>query len=213
MLLNEIHQGGIRALIAYDDTIFNNMVLPTGVSLQDVVDHIFFKYGDAPLFSPSPEVMKYYIGEWSRRRLPLWNRYKAVIDAEYDPLRNYDRTEQIELTHGKKTTYAGSVDDGVSGSYTDTITNEISADNASTYQPDNKSTNDHTFNQYKNTTTFNNRSDTNSGKDVTAIHAFGNIGVTTSQQMAVEELNLIPRLDLIDYIADDWHAEFCLSIY
>lgn len=213
MLVNEIHQGGIRALIDFDTTIFNNMVLPTGVSLQDVVDHIFYKYGDAPLFSPSPDVMKYYIGAWSRRRLPLWNRYKAVIDAEYDPLENYNRTEQVELTHGKKVTYAGSVEDGVSGSYKDTTENQISADNASTYQPDTKSETDHTFNQYKNTTSFQNRSDTNSGKDVTAIHAFGNIGVTTSQQMAVEELNLIPRLDLIDYIADDWHTEFCLSIY
>lgn len=213
MLVNELHQGGIRALIDYDNTIFNNMVLPEDVSLQDVVDHIFFKYGDAPLFSPSPEVMKYYIGAWSRRRLSLWNRFKAAIEEEYDPLHNYDRHEQIDLTHGKKVTYAGSVDDGVSGSYTDTITNEISADDASTYQPDNKSTNDHTFNQYKNTTTFNNRSDTNSGKDSTTIHTYGNIGVTTSQQMLTSELDLLPRLDLIDYIADDWHSEFCLSIY
>ena len=213
MLVNEIHQGGIRALISYDPTIFNNMVVPNDISLGDVIDHIFFKYGDAPLFSPSPEVMKYYIGAWSQRRLPLWNRYKAVIDAEYDPLENYNRTEQVELTHGKKVTYAGTVEDGVSGSYKDTTENQISADNASTYQPDSKSETDHTFNQYKNTTSFQNRSDTNSGKDVTAIHAFGNIGVMTSQQMAVEELNLIPRLDLIDFIADDWHSEFCLAIY
>ena len=66
MLYNELHHGGIRALIDYDDTIFNNMVLPAGVDLSDVVDHILFKYGDTPLFSPEPAVMKYYISKWSR---------------------------------------------------------------------------------------------------------------------------------------------------
>ena len=89
MLVNEIHQGGVRALVDYDTTIFNNMVLPSGISLQDVVDHIIFKYGDTPLFSPSPAVMKYYIGEWSRRKLPLWERYKKAIELQYDPIENY----------------------------------------------------------------------------------------------------------------------------
>ena len=41
----------------------------------------------------------------------------------------------------------------------------------------------------------------------------GNIGVTTSQQMLQSELDLIPKLSLIDYITDDFHIEFCLGIY
>lgn len=213
MLLNELHQGGIRALLAWDDTIFNNMVLPEDISLDEVVDRILYKYGDTPLFTPDPDVIKFYIARWSTRRLPLWERYYAVITEEYDPLHNYDRHEQVDLTHGKKITYAGSIQDGVSGSYKESTTNEISADNASTYQPDNKSETDHTFTNYQTTQSYNNRSDTNSGKDTTVIHAYGNIGVTTSQQMLESELDLLPRLDLIDYIADDWHSEFNLMIY
>lgn len=238
MLLNELHQGGIRAIIDYDGTVFNNMTLPTGVSLADVVDHILYKYGDAPLFSPDPHVLKFYFGRWSSRRLPLWERYKNAIELEYNPIENYDRQEDVTFTHGKKVTYAGTETNGISGGYTDatsgnikvetddTTTNEISADNANTYQPDNKSTLDgeqntsftnyqeqRTYNNYQATRGFTNRTDTNSGDDVTSGRIHGNIGVTTSQQMLTSELDLIPRLDLIDFIADDWHDEFCLKIY
>lgn len=179
MLVNQIYQGGIRALIAYDSTIFDNMTLPEGVELQSLVDHILFKYGDAPLAVPDPAVMKYYVTIWSAERLPLWNRYKAAVEAEYNPLENYDRTEL-------------SKNDYTPGS---TREMQISADNASTYQPDAK--------------------EINSGvdKNVYDSHIHGNIGVTTSQQMLAAELDIIPRLDLIDLIADDWHQEFNLLIY
>lgn len=67
--------------------------------------------------------------------------------------------------------------------------NTISADNASEYQPDSKTV-------------------------VTPdLHTYGNIGVTTSQQMLEAELNIIGRLDPAEYIADDFRQEFCLDIY
>ena len=167
MFINELHQGGIRAIIDYDNTVFDNMVLPENIELSDVVDHILFKYGDTPLFAPDPEVIKFYIGKWSARRLPLWNRYIEVVSAEYDPIENYDRYE----------------------SGTDTTELQISADNASTYQPDSKSIR------------------------MPDLHMHGNIGVTTAATMQKEILDLLPRFDVIDFIADDFKAEFCLLVY
>ena len=238
MLLNELHHGGIRALLDYDNTLFDGMSLPEEIALADVVDHIIYKYGDTPVYAPDPAVIKYYIAKWSARKLPLWERYLAAVTEEYDPLHNYDRHEEIDLTHGKTVTYSGTESDGISGGYTDgtsgtikeerddTTTNEISADNASTYQADNKSTldgetntsftnyqNQRTYNNYSATHSFTNRTDANSGTDSTDIHAYGNIGVTTSQQMLAAEIDILPRLDAIDYIATDWHDEFCLSVY
>lgn len=179
MFVNELHQGGIRALVDFDNTLFNDMVLPEDVEPEDVVDHILYKYGDTPLFCPDPEVVKFYIGRWSKRRLPLWERYKAAIEAEYDPIENYNRTDEGTLTFTPLTT----------------MERKISADNATDYQPDTK--------------------DIRGGYDTTGtnFNSHGNIGVTTSQQMLESELDLIPRLDLIDYIADDFRAEFCLSMY
>lgn len=167
MFINELHQGGIRAIVDYDNTVFDNMVVPEDIQLSDVVDRILFKYGDTPLFAPDPAVIKFYIGKWSERRLPLWNRYIEVAGAQYDPIENYDRYE--------------------SGS--DTTELQISADNASTYQPDSKSIR------------------------TPDLHIHGNIGVTTAATMQKEILDLLPRFDVIDFIADDFKAEFCLYVY
>lgn len=167
MFVNEMHQGGIAALLDYDNTIFDGIVLPTGISAEDVIDKIIFKYGNTPLMHPDPAVMAYYIPKWSARRLAIWERYNKAINTEYDPLNNYDRYEE-----GKST-----------------AENTISADNASEYQPDSKTI-------------------------VTPeLHTYGNIGVTTSQQMLEAELNIVTRLDLINYIADDFRNEFCLDVY
>lgn len=221
MLVNELHQGGIRALLAWDDTIFDAMQVPDGVDPNDVIDRIVYKYGDTPLFTPDPAVVKFYVQRWSQRRLSLWERYKAAIELDYDPIENYDRIEEETLTHGLKVSHTGTVTDKPSGTITDSVDRtqeqQRSADNASTYQPMDKETdtgksNERTFTGYQEQRTYNN-DDTNSGKDIRDSRIHGNIGVTTSQQMLNSELDLIPRLDLIDYIADDWHAEFCLMMY
>ena len=183
MLVNQIYQGGIRALLDWDITIFDNMVLPDDLNSDEVrqmiIDRIIFKYGDAPLFCPDPAVMKYYIAIWSTQRGPLWQRYYNACFADYNPIENYDRHENTSDIF-----YPGS-----------TIENQISADNSSTYQPDNKTV--------------------SSGKDKREItgRIHGNIGVTTSQQMLESELELLPKLDVIDIIADDWHQEFNLLMY
>lgn len=180
MFVNELYHGGIRALLDYDPTLFDNMVVPEDMDLSEIVDHIIYKYGDTPLFSPDPSVIKYYIGRWSARRLPLWDRYKAAVEMEYNPLENYDRNEKSD-------------NDFTPGAVYESL---VSADNSSTYQP-------------------NTQSKGSGGKDNTHYESriHGNIGVVTSQQMLTAELDLNPRLDVIDYIADDFKQEFCLLMY
>lgn len=240
MLINQLHTygAGIRALYDYDDTIFDDMNVPEGFTKEEIMNRIFFKYGDTPLYMFNPEIMKYYIKEWSARLLPLWERYAAAVALEYDPIENYNRTEKRELTHGKKVSYTGTITDGTSGKIVDTpsgtitdsvdttTTNELSADNSATYVGDNKTTvggkaNERTytnykeeksFEQYQEQKTFNN-SDQNSGKDVEDVHIFGNIGTMTSQSMLTSELDLIPRLDTLDFIVDSFKTEFCLYVY
>ena len=203
MLVNELCQGGIRAILAYDRTVFDDMALPEGIDQQEVVDHILFKYGNTPLFSPDPAVMKYYIQRWSNHRLTQWERFKKAIEAEYNPIENYDRTEEHKdsFKHGHNV----STDDDITNK--STIENLISADDAQDYQPDAKGLQDS-----KNSRDI---SEKHSGTDERTINSriHGNIGVTTSQQMLESELDLIPRLDVVDYIADDFKNEFCLYIY
>ena len=232
MFVNQIYQGGIRALLAYDNTLFDNFTAPTDpegtpVDLDLIINRILYKYGDAPLFTPDPAVMKFYIGQWSERRQPLWNRFYKAILEEYDPLSNYDRTEKTTdyLTYGHKIVTNDDLKHGHKVVTNDDLTagtsveNQISADNASTYQPDNKAINsgkdERDIDETHSGTDERDLDETHSGTDKrdydSRIH--GNIGVTTSQQMLQSELDIIPELDLVEFIADDFHSEFNLMMY
>lgn len=41
----------------------------------------------------------------------------------------------------------------------------------------------------------------------------GNIGVTTSQQMLEQEIDIAPKLNVYDYIIDSFRRRFCLLVY
>lgn len=231
MLYNELHQGGTRALLDWDNTLFDNLVLPDDLNTDEVkqmvVDDIIFRHGDQPLFVPDPTVMKYYIGAWSARMVPLWQRYYNVCIAEYDPIENYNRIEDttVDLTHGHSITtdddlthgHTVTTDDDLTGGIT--VEQQVSALNENTYQPESKTLNGgkdqrdisekHTGKDQRDVT------ETHSGTDSNTIdgHVHGNIGVTTSQQMLESEIALIPKLDIIKYISDCYQAEFCLAVY
>lgn len=233
MLVNELWQGGIRALLAWDDTLFDNMALPEDedgnvvATKDDIVNHIVFKFGDAPLFCPDPQVMGFYITKWSSRRKAQWDRFYKAISIDYEPLENYDRVEKTtdDLTHGHKVvtnddlTHGHKIVSNDDLTHGHTVEAQISASNESTYQPDNKAINagkdQRDLDETHSGKDERDLDETHSGTDKRAYdsHIHGNIGVTTSQQMLASELDIIPRLDLIDFIADDFHEEFCLMMY
>ena len=233
MLFNELHQGGIRALLDYDDTLFDDMVLPEGLDDEDgvvrglIIDDIILRHGDTPLFIPEPAVMKYYITSWSSRMQPVFQRMWNACIAEYDPIENYnrqeDRTETTKDTMGNTRTLDTSNDtsgtDTVTESGTRTTENSVSAENVTTFSPDNKSveTPDITTERTPDLSVTDTGTITDDGSYDGSLtidsHIHGNIGVTTSQQMLEQELAIVPKLDIIRIISDSWAAEFCLAVY
>ena len=125
-----------------------------------------------------------------------WTRLWEILTAEFNPLENYDMSEIKYIDHGHVETNSGT--DTTNRTGTDTVTHtgdteaEVSALNSSTYQDSAKNT--------QNTTDLDTRnmSDalvhghilTNSGRDTETLTRSGNIGVTTSQQMAQSSLDL-----------------------
>ena len=72
----------------------------------------------------------------------------------------------------------------------------------------------------KDETTFGRKDETTFGKvteDTTGhqinSHISGNIGVTTSQQMLEQELDIAPKLNIINHIIDSFKSRFCLLVY
>ena len=217
MLFNELHQGGIRALLDWDGTLFDEMVLPEGLDDEDgvvrklITDDIILRHGDTPLFIPEPAVMKYYITSWSMKMQPVFQRMWNACIAEYDPIENYNRseyrTETTEDTMGNTRT----LDTNTATTGTFTTETSVSAENVTTFEPENKTV-DTPDTDVADTGTVTDDGSYDGSLTVNSnIH--GNIGVTTSQQMLEQELALVPKLDIIRIISDSWAPEFCLAVY
>lgn len=225
---------GIVDLMIWDDTIFDLLVLPDGIDRDLTVNTILERVGKTPLAHPDPEYTKYYINVWSARRAPIWKKLLESTQFVYNPIHNYDRNEEItdtreetiDRTQNRTTT--GTVTDTGSTNVTGDVTgnvaskHDVSAENATDYQADTRDNEDTTSHNTQETA-VQAQSDTQTGEDMTGkdtrsetykhtSYMFGNIGVTTTQQMIEAEREVV-QFSVIEFIADDFKNEFCLSVY
>ena len=171
----------------YHSDLFEYLELPDGITKETFIDTLMAVYGEFPTIYPNPDYMKWYIGLWSRKsQQDLLKISQALLD-DYNPLHNYDRYEDI----------TENVENGINTE--GTSENQVSAYNATTYQPDNKTiTNGETSGTEDRTRTG---------------HMYGNIGVTTSQQMLEAELKLRAESNLYNIVTGLLAKEICIMIY
>lgn len=218
--------GDTETLLLTEPDLFSELVLPSGMDAASVVNCILTIHGRTPLDHFDPGYMRRAIGVWSRRRKPIWEKLLKTTQFEYDPISNYDRKEEYEDKHtstDKKESTSSSKSDvtntvvGVSG-YSENTENQVSADNVSGYSPESKRMGNSSENSSTKTTDAG--AGTVSGKDVTehreeikhTAHFYGNIGVTTTQEMIAEERKIVD-FSLEEIIADDYRDRFCLDFY
>ena len=98
-----------------------------------------------------------------------------------------------------------------------TVTANTTVDNTDTETRNTTTTTDNTTTDTLNTKveTDNTRNATDSldGETVHSGRVHGNIGVTTSQQMLKSELDLVPQLNIINYIVHSFKMRFCVLVY
>lgn len=185
----------ITGLYEWDNTIFAGWVLPTGVNLETLKNLILHECSGLELTLPEPDIFKMYSASWCLRKAHAWERALAVINAEYNPIHNYDRQE--------RRTQAETGSSGHSGELESTSTEETAAFNASTYAPKGKLKNEQ---ESESSATYGRNA-------LDTVQISGNIGVMSSQDMVNQELDLTPRLDIYHIILQDFKKEFCLQIY
>ena len=222
-------------LYNYDGTLFDNLTLPNGYNKSTFIDTLLLEHGEKCVLYTDPDFMKFSIGAMGRKWYHELERIYQTLTADYNPLYNFDRNEtyfdQIYGTNSEATTGwkgGGSTRTNNPEYFTEQMTDgktteKVSAFNSTDYEPDKEVTQSAGKMKYSGKTEDvaenfgENSNGTLQGSEQKAIthtaQLYGNIGVTTSQQMARDEVNLRIDMDLYAVATGIFANELLINIY
>ena len=182
--------------------LFQNMKIPAGIDRQDLIDNILEQGAAFEILYPDFEYLQFSIGAWSKRWYRTMEKWLKALNVQYDPLNNYDRHE--EWTDNDKVSGKTETAAGVNTTGQDELS--VTAYDSDQYHNKEKTDSSGTSESTGSSETNTDGTSTHSG------HLYGNIGVTTSQEMLREELD-VQKFNLIQQITDLFINEFCIMVY
>lgn len=93
-----------NALTWKNQSLFDNLNLPSGIDKDSVVDNILLEGGDFEVLYADPYFMRAAISTWSSKHYRTFEKWITALNIEYNPLENYDRQENWTDTLDSDTT-------------------------------------------------------------------------------------------------------------
>ena len=121
-------------LYNYDDTIFDNMVIPSQVNREDVIMNILMDAGEFEVLYSDFDFFKAAIGFWSRKNIGVWNELYSTTQYEYNPIENYDRKESRTNTQTRDLRWTDNETRNLADSNTETRNLQSSGTDTGTIQ-------------------------------------------------------------------------------
>lgn len=119
----------IMGMYEYDNTIFDGLVVPSGISKDDVVNEILMQCAELEVLYPSWSIMKRAISIWSNSNQYKWEKLYNTLTLEYNPIWNVDAnitdTETISGTDNRTINRSGTASDNETVNLTDTETRNL----------------------------------------------------------------------------------------
>ena len=217
---------GIENYLNPDRSVFDKMNLPEGIDKNTLIGSILLRCQEFELLYSDPDFLIDAVNIWSRKNYWTFDKWVKAINIKYDPLYNYDRTEEWTDTHEGDYSKAGSGNSSGNTSTTNNLhsTNDVTVTHSEKAFNDSSLVNNQTDVTDQDTSDTgtvtgnysNSNSDNESGDDSYenkhSGRMYGNIGVTTSQQMLQSEFD-IARWNMYEHIADLFASEFCIMVY
>ncbi len=204
----------LLGMYTWNDTLFDGMTFPDGWTNDEkttFIQNLLMECAELEILYPDWDFLKGAIDTWSAKECITWNRLMGAMLAEYNPIENYNRIELTSDTNSGTDSASHTGYDSVVGSGADTDTHsKTSFDNGTLavteqMQVGKGSTETHNYNSTLSNT--HGHVPTRSGN----IH--GNIGVTSSQQMLTQELEIAPKLNVINAMIESFKNRFCILVY
>lgn len=232
----------ILGLYTYDNTVFDLMCWPNEFTQDDkqaTINNILMEGAELEILYPDAVFMKSAIAAWSYKEKPVWQRIHTASLLEYNPIENYRRNETESIETSKTEQHSGNDTTSHTGTESSTSSNTNTASGSDSGTIDHKVTgyDSNTLVQQSqdSTTGTSSSQDTQTGNsavthntqdqlthgeqiqhtggDDRTLLAYGNIGVTTSQEMLEQEMQIAPKLNTISVIVDSFIKRFCILVY
>lgn len=214
----------LSTLINYDNSVLEGMYYPED-GKEDFLSYFQLEYGEFMPIYQRPDLLKEHIRVLAVALKPTIDAWAKALALEYNPIENYDRIEKgnDDTTHGKTDTVTHGKGETISGGHTDSQPAHeeehlISADNSNTYYPSDKTKQDQSsiIRTYQAEKTQESGTTTDAESGTTKIYhdwrIHGNIGVTTSQEMLKQELD-IRRFSLMEEVGRLYAEKFLVMLY
>lgn len=201
-------------LYQYDESIFDGLVVPNGVDIETVKDSILLETSEYSVIYTNPLLLRSYIKLWSDKNFPVWDELYKTTQYEYNPIHNYDREE-----HGKDVNTLNrneKPDITTTDDYTRKLNENTTRDtDVAAFNNGLTDANTETINTDlgENTNNTNKRTgNIKTDEDSTLkhdFHAYGNIGVTSTQELIQQQREIV-QFNIVDYIVNDYKKTFCV---
>lgn len=189
-------------LYNWDSSLFDLMEIPSRVDYpvdkSVLIDLLLMETAELEVIYPDFDFMKQALGRYSASRKNEWERMLEALAEKYNPLHNFDRNE--EYTDNETGNNSANNSNVVSG----TTTNQTTGFNSETFVDSAKQ-------DISGTTNYTGNSNATRQLTHTA-RLFGNIGVTKSQEMLKDELE-VRKTDFYKIIVEEIKQRFCLLVY
>lgn len=216
----------IATLYEYDNSIFND-IYTKGVSKEQLIEHFLLSYGDLTPVYQEPNYLRRHVTSVARSLHWTIDHLWEITQLEYNPIENYDRMESW-TDSGNGTFQKGKVDTEETyqkGTATTTFgkksdaTHKVAAFNSNTPEVANtdnitdSGSDTQSFTPDTTTGSVTNGLDesTTSGTHEGRIH--GNIGVTTSQRMIQEEIDLTTAYNFLDRVCELYANRLLIGVW
>ena len=122
----------IMGLYEYDNTLFQGLQVPEGVSKEHVINEILLQCAELEVLYPELNIMKLAITTWSVANQYTWQKLYDTMVVEYNPIWNVDANVTID----RNTSGSGNATDAVKGFNSNTWAESDKTDTTSEAEED-----------------------------------------------------------------------------
>lgn len=211
----------IQAIYRYDNTVFQGLRVPQLrdiVNVRDMIDNppilnkdtlianIILNCAELSLVYPDPDTIREAVTLWTNINYPKWCELYSTMLYKYNPIWNKDGSYTDERVLSRKDN--GTANSSGSSSVDGDLRHNVTGYDTNAYSPNTQETTENSSGYTSQGATADNRAET----EKTVHTEQGNIGVTTTQAMIIEQRNVV-EFNLYDYITQDFKRNFCVMVY